>query len=65
MKTRNLKVREDYYEYQLKGYERPAPVPTLLLKGYWLQQVGIFPGQQVKVTLTEQGLLISPVGEVS
>lgn len=46
---RILKVRGTYYTYQLERKLPGEPVPTLLLKGYWLKDLGIDIGQQVQV----------------
>jgi hypothetical protein len=58
MKKRRLKVRDSYYEYQLKIEPRPAPVPYVELKGYWLRQAGFDIGKPLEVLLGVDHLVI-------
>jgi hypothetical protein len=49
MKIHHLKVRDTYYDYQLKMLFRPPPVPIIYLKGYWLNEIGFEIGKHLQV----------------
>jgi hypothetical protein len=49
MKIHHLKVRDTYYDYQLKKPFRPPPVPIIYLKGYWLNEIGFEIGKHFQV----------------
>ena len=62
MKTRKLKVHESYYDYTPRSnnrYERPKPVPYVLLKGYWLQKINFDIGKAIKVEVKENQLTLT------
>ena len=62
MKNRKLKVHESYYDYtpQSKNrYEKPKPVPYVLLKGYWLQEINFDIGKAVKAEVTQNRLTLT------
>jgi len=49
MKERYLKVRDSYYEHHLSKWPRPPAVPSIQLKGYWLNQIGFEVGKSLQV----------------
>ena len=61
---RQLKVREGHYEYQYLGKafqknRRPAPVPFILIKGYWLSQASLPIGTELQVTIRPGQIILS------
>jgi len=56
-KARNLMV---YDHYSPRKYSQGCFVPYIRLRGKWLEEAGFGIGDQVKITVTENGLLISP-----
>jgi hypothetical protein len=57
MKIHHLKVRDTYYDYQLKMRYRPPSVPIIYLKGYWLNEIGFEIGRHLQV-LPGKNLLV-------
>jgi hypothetical protein len=59
MKDRAFKVDAKYTK--LKGYNRISVTPKLILCGKWLEDVGIFSGDRVKVEVLENQIIIKAV----
>lgn len=62
MKNRILKVRSGYYDHTIKGkgcYYVPPPVPFVLLKGYWLEDISLDIGKTVNVEMKENQLILT------
>lgn len=60
--SRNLKVRQGYYDYQLLGsYKRSAPVPWIHIKGYWLDKAGFTIDTPVSVEVQDGCLIIKAI----
>ncbi|MEE8057091.1 MAG: SymE family type I addiction module toxin [Pseudomonadales bacterium] len=62
MKNRKLTVRSGYYDHKIKGqdaYYTPPPVPFVLLKGYWLEDLNFDIGKAVNVELKENQLILT------
>ncbi len=63
--TRTLKVRKSYYTYQQKlnpraPYKQHPPVPSVLMKGYWLNEVGFTVDTTLVIELGDGCLVIRP-----
>jgi hypothetical protein len=59
--SRLLSVSGSCYDYQLYGRSpRPAEVPLLRLRGYWLKKAGFEVGKRVRVRVTDQCITIVP-----
>lgn len=62
MKNHTLKVRSGHYDYTVKrqhSYHVSPPVPFVLIKGYWLEQVKFDIGKIVNVELKENQLILT------
>ena len=59
MENRTLKVRSGFYDYIPKRSTTPAPVPFILLKGYWLQTYNFKIGNAVSVQAEINQLILS------
>jgi len=56
-KMRNLRV---YDHYSPRKYSQGCSVPYIRLRGKWLKHAGFEIGDYIKITVTEDGLMISP-----
>ena len=61
---RQLKVRKGHYvyHYQGKAFQKapyPAPVPFILIKGYWLSQANFPVGTVLQVTIHPGQIILS------
>jgi hypothetical protein len=59
MKIHHLKVRDTYYDYQLKMRYRPPSVPIIYLKGYWLNEIGFEIGKHIQVLPGKNHLVLT------
>ncbi len=60
LKERQLKVRQSYYEYQLKHFWKDrTPIGQIELKGHWLVQAGFNIDQAVKVRVMPGCLVVT------
>ena len=60
-KPRLPSITGSCYEYQRDGrWPRPAEVPYLRLRGYWLQEAIFSVGQRVQVHTADQHIIIIP-----
>lgn len=61
MKNRTLKVRSGHYDhYQGKhAYYIPPPVPFVLIKGYWLEDINFDIGKTVNVEVKVNQLILT------
>ncbi len=60
LKERQLKVRQSYYEYQLKHYQQDrTPIGQIELKGHWLIQAGFEIDRAVKVRVMPGCLVLT------
>ncbi|AEA44952.1 SymE family type I addiction module toxin [Fluviicola taffensis] len=57
MKSRKIKIQPRFI---LRKYDKTI-VPEILLKGKWLAEMGFKAGQEVKIELNENKLVISCV----
>jgi hypothetical protein len=61
IKIHHLKVRDTYYDYQLKMRYRPPSVPIIYLKGYWLNEIGFEIGKYLPVLPGKNHLVLTLV----
>ena len=62
MKNRTLKVRSGYYDRpnkSLTNHHLPAPVPFVLIKGYWLEKANFDIGKGVNVEVRDGQLILT------
>nr|WP_294858697.1 SymE family type I addiction module toxin [uncultured Fluviicola sp.] len=55
MSKRKIKIQPRFI---LRKYDKTI-VPEILLKGKWLSEMGFLPGQEVKIELEENKLVIT------
>lgn len=55
MSKRKIKIQPRFI---LRKYDKTV-VPEILLKGKWLSEMGFLPGQEVKIELEENKLVIT------
>jgi hypothetical protein len=64
MKIHHIKVRDTYYDHHLKMRCRPASVPIIYLKGYWLNEIGFEIGKHLQVLPGQNHLVITLKPEI-
>lgn len=58
MKSRKIKIQPRFI---LRKYDKMI-VPEILLKGKWLAEIGFVAGQEVKIEIKENQIVITPIG---